>query len=94
MGRRNLHTSDAQPEEQGSFCDTDSRNHYDNVDGFTKESQCRNAEANGSNVTELDEPINGDRQDAHSVDQRFNLYYAEEDDHGFFHSPAKHGQGG
>lgn len=93
MSRRHLHTSDAQPEEQGSFCDRDSQNHYDNVSGVEKENRVRDAEADGATVWQLDEPIIGKRDNPHSVDQRFNVFEAEEDNHGFFHNPAKHRPG-
>lgn len=86
MVKREVYSNDAEPEEQGSFCDRDSQNHYDNVDGFTKESQLRNAEENGN--TAIDYPGSGA-----DTDQRYNLFYSEEDNHGYFHNPAQHRAG-
>jgi hypothetical protein len=86
MGRKQVYSDDAAPEEKGSFCDRDSQHHYDNVDSFTRESQLRNAEDNGNTVTDYSE-------DESTVDSRYNLFYAEDDNHGFFHNPAQHRAG-
>ena len=86
MSRRQVYSDDAQPEEKGSFCDRDSQNHYDNVDGFTRETQLRSAEDNGNRVIDYSESES-------AVDKRYNLYYAEEDHHGYFHNPAQHRAG-
>lgn len=94
-----LVVSDAEPEEQGNFCDTNSRYVYNNVDDFTKNQIVDNAEQNGVEVLALDDPIPYQRADGgwkespvKPVEQRHSITLVETDDQGVWHAP-KHGPG-
>ncbi len=90
MGRNFLWVQDA-GEEEGSFSDVNSKHTYENVSDFTKAGAVNNASANGDEVVSFDDPIDGAGRDT-SSEQRHNLYYSEQNDHGD-HSPRKHGPG-
>ncbi|MBE9031612.1 hypothetical protein IQ266_17910 [filamentous cyanobacterium LEGE 11480] len=74
----------ANAQEQGSFCDTDSGNHYDNVSAVqAAEIESRvpstHVDRDGSNEPEC-------------IDQRHNVHYASHDSHDNVY-PAKYGPG-
>jgi hypothetical protein len=91
MGRNFLWSQDADDEQQGSFSDIKSQHTYDNVDDFTKVDRANDAQRNGDEVVSFEDPIDGSGRDT-SADQRHNLYYSEQNDHGD-HSPRKYGPG-
>lgn len=77
-----IHSREAEPEEEGSFCDRGSKFTYHNVDSFTKESTKREAEERGETFHTVSSSKPGEPVE---VDQRFNLLYTEEDDRGEFY---------
>jgi hypothetical protein len=85
-----INVREAEPEEEGSFCDRGSKFTYNNVDAFTKESIKRDAEERGEIVHQISSSNPGEPGD---VDQRFNLLYLEEDEreefHPRYHSPGR-----
>lgn len=97
MPKNNVWISDAQPEEQGSFCDTHSGHQYDNVSGFGAMDQARSAEARGDEVVWTDKSIFGfddptRPDDAVKPDDRYNIYMSEEDSQGV-NTPSRYGPG-
>lgn len=91
MGIKNFWVSAADLDTEGSFCDTQSGTHYDNVSAFELETQIRAAGDRGDNAIIVDAPIDG--SDSFGIEQRFNTWLAEEDDQGS-DSSAKHRIGG
>lgn len=91
MTKKQLWVSSANHDEESSFCDTASQNHYQNVGSFEKEKQVRDAIDRGDEPIVTDDPANAD--DTYGVNQRFNLLHTEEDSQGS-HTPAKHRVGG
>jgi hypothetical protein len=82
MPARFIWVHEAEPEDEGSFCDTGSKHNYHNVDGFTKESISRDAGDRGESVYSVGSSKPGE---LHDVDDRFNLFYTEEDSRGEQH---------
>ncbi len=78
---RALWIGEASDDEKGSFCDTDSGNHYNNVDAFGAISAQKDAESDDRKVVCLDEPVD-DQTVSGGVDQRYNLHYTENDSSG------------
>lgn len=62
----------AAQDEKGSFCDTESGHHYDNVSAFG----ATQASSGSHEAVHLDEPIDA-QQCSGSVDDRYNLLYTE-----------------
>lgn len=78
----------ARDHEKGSFCDADSRHHYDNVSKDEAEERAAAAEWREDDAIEKEEPI-----DHYPENQRFNVYATEIDRVGYEY-PAKHKPGG
>jgi hypothetical protein len=80
--KRTLFVTEADGE-QGSFCDADSSNQYDNTDDFGKNAAVQSARESGTEVYLVDEPIDGSLpQQPYDLDQRFNLHRSERDNQG------------
>lgn len=84
--KRQFWIQDAEPDDQGSFCDRGSGYHYDNANGL----QTRIA---ADRADERDEFVYYDDWDSDdvsfSLDRRFNCITTEQDDHNLL-IPAKH----
>jgi hypothetical protein len=82
----NVWIHNAEPEEQGSFCDRNSGHQYNNTSGFGAVEQARSAEDRGDKVTWLDKSIAGFEDerpgDAVQPDDRYNIHLSEEDSQG------------
>jgi len=89
MTDKRLTITEADFDQKGSFCDTDSGNTYDNVSDFGREVATNAAIERGEAVDMIDAPAPGD---SYGVDQRFNVIHEEQDDQGYY-APAKHGPG-
>lgn len=97
MPKNTVWISDAQPEEQGSFCDRESGHQFDNVSGFTAVEQARTAEQREDNVVWVDKSVFGlgdpsRPQDAVQPDDRCNVYMTETDGQGIT-TPSRYGPG-
>ena len=79
MVRRQLWVKDAQPEQQGSFCDRSSRYLYQNVSGLFALIEINSAEQRGDDVLIMDRTPD---TEAYGLDERFNLLHTEQDNHG------------
>ena len=79
-----LWVKDAQPEQQGSFCDTASRYHYQNVNGLSALIEISQAEARKDDILIMDRTP---ESEAYNLDERFNLFRTTEDRHGML-TPA------
>lgn len=79
MSTYQLWVKDAQPEQQGSFCDIESRHHYQNVNGLSALIEISRAEARKDDVLIVDRTP---ESEAYSLEQRFNLFRTTEDNHG------------
>lgn len=74
-----LWVKDAQPEQQGSFCDTASRYHYHNVNGLLALLAINEAEKADDDVLIIDRTPD---TEAYRLDERFNLFWTIQDNHG------------
>jgi hypothetical protein len=97
MTKNNVWITDAAPEEKGSFCDAQSGRQYDNVSGFEAITQEQSAVQRGDNVEWVDKSVFGlgDESrpwDSVQPDDRYNLYYCEEDSQGV-ETPSRLGPG-
>lgn len=86
MVKRQLWVKDAQPEQLGSFCDNTSHHLYQNVNGFSALVEINNAEQRNEDVLIVDRTPDAE---AYSLDERFNLFHTESDNHGLL-VPATH----
>lgn len=89
MGNKRLWVSEADFDEQGSFCDTDSGHEYMNNDNFTSSVAVNTASDNGTEVVIVD-GLSPD--DSYGTDQRFNHWHCEKDDQDM-ETPTKYGPG-
>ena len=89
MTDKRLTITEADFEQKGSFCDTDSGNHYDNVSDIGKAIATEQAIERGDSVDVIDDVSPGD---TYGVDQRFNIIYEEADGQGTY-GPTKLGPG-
>lgn len=87
---RQVWRQEADFEEKGSFCDTDSQIHHDNQSAFDSEVTMRNASDSGDEVIDIDAPADPD--DSYGSGQRFNVTYTENDSQGAYH-PRKYSPG-
>lgn len=97
MTKNTLWMNDANPEEQGSFCDQGTQHQYDNVNGFTAITTAQNAEARGDTVEWVDKSVYGlddpsRPEDAVLPDDRYNVYMSEQDSQGVT-TPSRHRPG-
>lgn len=88
--KRQLWVSEADFDEKGSFCETDSQIHYENRNNFSTQAAIRQAEDTGTEAIVIDAPA--DRDDSYGMDQRFNLHRTEEDGQGTY-TEGKYGPG-
>lgn len=79
MVKRQLWVKDAQPEQQGSFCDRSSKYLYQNVSGFSALMEITSAEQRGDDVLIMDRTP---ETEAYGLEERFNLFQTEQDQHG------------
>lgn len=82
MPKQTLHISEADDNEQGSFCDRNSGYHYDNGNLTDVTEQEANAIERGDSTLFWDAPI--DDRDPYEIEpgQRFNMLLTETDSHG------------
>lgn len=88
--KKQLWIDEAEPKQQGSFCDVDSGYTHHNVDGFTADQERRNTEHRGEEVFDVNAPL-GDIG-SYEPDQRYNVHFSESDGQGFS-TPRKHDPG-
>lgn len=89
-GDRQVWISEAQLDQEGSFCDPNSGHHYENVGAFQAELEIQRADTNEEEVIVLDAPA--DPGDSYGVDQRFNVFLTEQDSQGVY-TPRRHQPG-
>lgn len=82
-----LWVKDAQPEQQGSFCDLESQHHYTNVNGLLALIAINEAESRGDEVLILDRTPD---TEAYRLDERFNLFRTAQDHHGLLIAAELH----
>ena len=98
MTSQNLWVTDADREQQGSFCDTTSHIHYDNLSRHEMDNAISISQEHGTEVTDLrDEQTimvmdNGDMKSATIGAARNNCTILEVDSQSFDY-PARHGPG-
>jgi hypothetical protein len=83
MEDKTLMVSNASPEQQGSFCSTESNHHYINTDAFTAEVAARTAVERGDDALIVD--------DIEAPDQRVNMLHVQTDNQGLNVTQVKHG---